>query len=258
MRSLVKLMALSLVLIGVAAIPFLALSRQPAAAQSSAAPRSINVTGNAEVRVVPDEVVLTFGVETWDKVLSAAKSQNDERVQKIIAVAKEQGVPAERIQTDFISIDPRYQDGYARQDFIGYFVRKTIVITLRDVAKFDALLSGALEAGATHVHGVQFQTTELRKHRDSARSLAIKAAREKAEALAGELGLKIGRATNIQENQLWWWSSYSSWWGYRGGPQSQNVVQNAAGSGAPSDSETTIAPGQIAVSATVTVTFEME
>ena len=258
MRTFVKLMALSIVLIAVSAIPFLAISHQSVAAQSSTTARTINVTGNAEVRVVPDEVVLTFGVETWDKVLSAAKNQNDERVKRIIAVANDQGVPAERIQTDFISVDPRYQDGYARQDFIGYFVRKTIVVTLRDVSKFDALLSGALEAGATHVHGVQFQTTELRKHRDSARSLAIKAAREKAEALAGELGLKIGKATNIQENQNWWWSSYSSWWGYRGAPQAQNVMQNAGGSGAPSDGGTTIAPGQIAVNATVTVTFEME
>ncbi len=258
MRTFVKVLALSIILIGVSMIPFLAISRQPAAAQSSAAPHAITVTGSAEVRVVPDEVVLTLGVETWDKVLSVAKNQNDERVKRIIAAATDQGIPAERIQTDFIGIEPRYQDSYAQQNFIGYFVRKSIVVTLRDVAKFDALLSAALEAGATHVHGVQFQTTELRKHRDTARSLAIKAAKEKAEALTGELGQKIGKATSIQENQIWWWSSYSSWWGYRGGPQSQNVMQNAGSSGAPSDSGTTIAPGQIAVSATVSVTFEME
>jgi uncharacterized protein YggE len=35
------------------------------------------------------------------------------------------------------------------------------------------------------------------------------------------------------------------------------VVQNAGGSGAPSDEDATIALGQIAVNASVTVTFEL-
>ena len=32
-----------------------------------AQPGVITVTGEAEIRVVPDEVILTLGVETWDK-----------------------------------------------------------------------------------------------------------------------------------------------------------------------------------------------
>ena len=51
-------------------------------------PRMITVTGNAEVKVVPDEVILTFGVETSALDLSAAKTENDERTAKILAVAK--------------------------------------------------------------------------------------------------------------------------------------------------------------------------
>ena len=42
--------------------------------------RTITVTGDAEVRVVPDEVMLTLGVQTWDKNLDKAKRQNDEIV----------------------------------------------------------------------------------------------------------------------------------------------------------------------------------
>ena len=39
----------------------------------TADPGLITVTGDADVRVAPDEVILTLGVETWDKNLSAAK-----------------------------------------------------------------------------------------------------------------------------------------------------------------------------------------
>jgi uncharacterized protein YggE len=169
----------------------------PAASQ---APRTVTVTGEAEVRVVPDEVVLTLGVETWDKNLGRAKEQNDRIVAAVLALAGDHGVPAEHVQTDYVSIDPRYKNGYYEErDFIGYFVRKNVVVTLRDLSAFEPLLSDALEAGVNYVHGVEFRTTELRQHRDEARALAIEAAREKAVALAGVLDQDVGRPLAIQE-----------------------------------------------------------
>ena len=219
--------------------------------------RLITVTGDAEVRVAPDEVVLTFGVETWDKDLNHAKSQNDERVKNVLALTKEFNIEQKHVQTDHISIEPRYERQYQHREFIGYFVRKTIVFILRDTSKFEDLLSSALVAGANYVHGVQFRTTELRKYRDQARALAIKAAQEKANDLARELGQKVGKPHTIMENRSNWQSWYNTWWGSRWGRggMSQNVIQNA---GSPSETESSIALGQINVNARVTVSFELE
>lgn len=223
----------------------------------SGQPRLITVTGEADVRVVPDEVILTLGVETWDKNLEAAKSHNDEIVKKVLALAAEYGIPPEHVQTDYIGIEPRYQDGYYEdRDFVGYFVHKTIVITLRDLSKFENLLSQVLTAGVNYVQGIEFRTTELRKHRDEARALAIQAAREKATALAGELGQKVGEPQTIQEDQSGWWSGYSAWWGSRwGGTISQNVIQEMGGTDWTGGSS--VAPGQIDVTARVAVSFEL-
>lgn len=221
-------------------------------------PHLITVTGNAEVRVVPDEVLLTLGVETWDKSLEAAKRQNDQIVTRLLALAQEKGVSPEHVQIDYVQIEPRYKDGYYEaRDFVGYFVHKTVAITLRDLTEFEPLLAGALEAGVNYVHGVEFRTTELRTHRDEARRLAVIAAREKAAALAQELGQKVGQPHTIQEEQSDWWSGYSAWWGsaWRGG-MSQNVVQEMGGS-APSGAGS-LAPGQIGVRASVTVSFELD
>jgi uncharacterized protein YggE len=111
-----------------------------------------------------------------------------------------------------------------------------------------------LKAGVNHVHGVDFRTTELRKHRDRARSLAIQAAREKATMMAGELGQRIGQPHSIREGHAGWWSWYGRWWGssWRG-RMSQNVIQEASGG----TGGGTLAPGQIAITANVTVTFEL-
>jgi uncharacterized protein len=229
-----------------------------AAAPPGPDPRTVTVTGDADVKVPPDEVILTLGVETWDKELATAKRQNDAIVARVLKAAEDRGVAPQYVQTDYVSIEPRYRSGtYEPGDFIGYFVRKTIVVTLKDITAFENLLTDALEAGATHVHGIEFRTSELRKHRDEARSLAIRAAREKAIALAAELDQEVGRPTEIREEYNGWWSPYNSWWGGGWGASgaAQNVTQE---SGAAQTTDGTLAPGQIAVNARVTVTFELK
>jgi len=249
-----KLNSVGTVVFALAAIlAITAWTRDGTAAQEA---RQVTVTGDAEVRVVPDEVVVTLGVETWDADLSVAKNQNDERVARVLALARGLGIKPEHIQTEHISVEPRYHDDYEKRGFLGFYVRKTMVVTLRDLTRFEDLLTGALGAGATHVHGVQFRTTELRRYRDQARALAVGAAREKAEALAKELGQKVGQPQTIQEDQNTWWSWYGAWWGARwGGMGMQNVVQNVDGGAMPP--EGSFAPGQIAVNARVTVSFEL-
>ena len=227
------------------------------AVATDVAPRTISTSGEADVNVVPDEVTLTLGVETSDKDLETAKSQNDARVKKIMAVAKDAGIDPHLLKTDYLSLEPRYESRNNERLFLGYWVRKSLTITLRDVSKFEDVLGRSLAAGANYVHGVDFRTTELRRHRDRARSMAIQAARQKAIALAAELGQKVGKPRSIQEGGSGWYSGYGSWWGSRwGNYASQNVVQNAGGSS--SSAEGPLALGQIAVRASVSVTFELE
>lgn len=213
--------------------------------------RSITVNGDAEVRIAPDQVQLMLGVVTVDKNVSKAKTANDERVAKTLAVLQKGGVAAKDLQTDQLSIEPVSDSGYSRvRDPDGYQVRRSIVVMLRDVTKFEALLTSVIEAGANQVDGISFQTSELRKHRDAARAMALKAAKEKAEAMAKEYGLKVGKARSISESSSWWGSPVM-----RAGGFAQNMVQNVGGGGEPSD---TFAAGMISVRATVNVAFDLE
>jgi len=242
---------------GAATVLVFSLAGWAAPQPASEPPRLVTVTGDAEVRIVPDEAILSLGVETWDKSLKAAQEENDEIVNRLLAVVAEHGIAPEHVQTEFMSVEPRYRDGYYdERDFVGFFVRRTVVVTLRDLSRFEDLLAEALGAGVNYVHGIEFRTTELRKYRDQARALAIQAAQEKADALAGELGQRLGEPTSINEVQSGWWSSYGAWWGPRwGGTMAQNVIQEAGGSTPVGDGS--LAPGQINVNARVSVSFEL-
>jgi uncharacterized protein YggE len=215
------------------------------------AARSVSVTGDAEIKVPPDQVILTLAVETVDKDLMTAKQSNDERAKRVLAVTQQFHIEPKHVQTDQVTIEPRYHDS-DRRDFLGFFVRKELVICLKDVGRFEDLLTALLKAGTNYVQGVQFQNTQLRRFRDQARQMAVRAAKEKATALAAELGQKLGHPLSINEN-INTWSPYASNRGYLA---AQNVASNAGG-GEPDSSETGFAPGQISVNANVAVSFAL-
>lgn len=208
----------------------------------TAEPRLITVTGEADIKVVPDEVVLTLGVETSDKVLAMAKSQNDARIRQLLALTQKAGIDPQHVQTDQMNIEPRYRDGYEQRDFIAYFVRKNIVITLKDLSRYESLISEILESGVDYVHGIQFGTSELRKYRDQARLQAIRAAQDKAVSMASQLEQTVGKPYKIIEEQ----ETAGGW------ATGQRMMLDAGGGGGP-----TIAPGQLIVTGRVTVSFEL-
>ncbi len=214
----------------------------------------ISTSGEAEVRVAPDEVIINVGVETVNKSLRLAKDANEAAIQRAVAVARRYNVPAERIQTNYVEVEPRYHSSDTSIDLLAYFVRKSMTVRLRDIKQFDGLLTDLLDAGINHVNGIEWRTTELRKYRDQARSMAIKAAQEKAEALAREIGRTAGKAFSVSEEGIWWGALGASWWGGQRAMM-QNVVSNAGG---PNSSDLGTVAGQISVTARVHVSFALE
>jgi len=179
--------------------------------------------------------------------------QNDNAVRSVLDAIGRFQIDATDVQTDFIQVNIRYQSS-AETVVDHYVVEKSIVVTLKDVSKFEPLLTAVLEAGANHIYNVEFMTTELRKYRDQARALAAKAAIEKASDLAAAAGLKVvGKPMNV--------SSYSygggSWYG-RLHNMGANVSQNVYQAGERGSAEGTIALGKISVTASVSMNFRIE
>ncbi|MBI9050217.1 MAG: SIMPL domain-containing protein [Anaerolineaceae bacterium] len=220
--------------------------------------RSVQVSGTALINVTPDRARVELGVQTNGKSVRAAQSANNLAIQEIKAALKRIGIEAKDISTDMYVINPVYED-YDDLHIKGYRIYNTIAVTVREVDKTSDVVAAALNVGANQVNDVQFYTTELRKYRDEARDLAVKAASEKAEALANSAGTDIGCVLNINENS---WSYYNGW--YYGSNNSnlwtQNTVQNQTNSNAYSSLEGNepISLGQISVKAEVSISYALD
>lgn len=219
----------------------------------------ISVTGESLINVAPDRVLVTFGVDTRDMVLDTAKKQNDAIVRKAIAAIKAMGISDRDLQTDQLSIDQRFEAPNGRQVFAGFTVRNMFVVSLTDPAKVDALITTALDSGVNYLLNVDFQTTELKKYRDQARDLAVRAAKEKAEKMAAALGEQLGQALQIDEAGQSGVTYYSSWsssvWG-AGNRGSSGMSQNQVGVSS-GEAVDTVALGKVGVRASVRVVFEL-
>jgi uncharacterized protein len=223
----------------------------------------INVSGSAEVRVVPDEIRLNVAVESRSETLAPARVDNDVRVAAALAFLKQSGVPDKDVKTDYISVQPDYDHNRSHVTPVAYIVRKTIEIKLTNTVTFQGVVTGLLTNGVNIIEGVDFRTSQLRKHRDQARLMAVRAAKEKAQALTDELGVKLGRPNSINASDS---SNYWGGWGggsryYNGGFNANNYAQNivTSGGGAAADNASdAFAVGQISISATVNVSFLIE
>lgn len=224
------------------------LSATSVCAQTAVDRPLITVTGQAEVLVVPDEVAFNLRVVTMEKELAVAKEKNDQIVKTLLALARKYQIPPTQVQTDHIGLSKTYSDEELTKKppvFLGYTVTKKVAIVLRDVSKAEELLGDIFKSGVSNIEDVDFRTTQIRKYKDQARAMAIKAAQEKATALAREIGQTIGKAYSIQEEG----QTY-------GGLPNNNFSTVVRGSY--SDDESTIALGQISITARVVVSFELK
>ena len=224
--------------------------------------RAIHVTGTAVVNVEPDRALIQLGVQSNGRSAKEAQAKNSETINQVTKALNKLGIESKDIATDWYMIEPLYED-YDSLHIKGYRIHNIIQITMRDVDKTNDAIVTSFQAGANQVENVEFYTSELRKYRDLARDMAMKAATEKAKALATTAGTDTSCVLTINENT---WSYFNSWSWWYGRNQNQNLwTQNAVQNVAPTgEGETNtmddgpVSTGQISIRAEVNASFGLK
>jgi uncharacterized protein YggE len=219
--------------------------------------RTVQVSGTAVVNVTPDRVLIQLGVQSNGRTPQAVEAANSATINRVIRALKKIGVEEKDIVTDRFVIDPIYKD-YDSLTINGYRINNLVGVTLREIDLVNEVIIEALESGANQVVNVEFYLSDLRKYRDQARDLAVKAAGEKARDLADAVGAETGCVISINENT---WSYFNGgWWGRSSNLWTQNTVQNIP-QGSESGQLNEVGPlniGQISVRAEVSAVYALE
>lgn len=205
--------------------------------------RTISVSGTAEILTAPDMFELVIGFDVQDDSLDKVRDDSQKRAAALLAVASKHQIPDCDVQTQDLSLQPRY-DSYEHRKIVGYTASRGLVLTLRKIDDVEAVLYDMLAAGANRVDRVQFHSSAATEKKAEARVLAIKAARAKAEAMAAALGQSVGEPLRVEED---------AGGGWRPAIASNYALSNET---VPHVSDT-VATGKIQVQASVAVTFAL-
>lgn len=221
----------------------------------------ITVNGTGEAFAVPNIAEVTFDVMQESATVAAAQQVVTTRTNDIMAYLKSAGIEEKDIKTINYSVYPRYEyeqkamicpvglpcyPGSGTQVLKGYTVSNSVQVKIRKTEDSGTILSELGKKKVTNISGLNFTVEDQETIKDQAREKAIADAKEKAEVLAKQLGVKIKTIVNFSEN-----GDYPVYF--------KSAVMNQVGRAEAMDagSAPSIQPGENKFVSNVTITYEI-
>jgi len=209
----------------------------------------ITVSASAEVSVQPDTAVVRLGVLAQAPEAADAQQRVNEAMQRILAAVTGLGIPERSVRTEDLSLSPVYGDQRPAPDrepqeprIVGYRASNVVAVEVTELARIGEIIDAGIGAGANQLQGISFRLRDDVEARAEAIRQAVAAAAEQAAAIAGALGVRLGP---VQEAVAG---------GYDIRPPAPYVGARFA---VAEMAATPVQPGEVGVSASVTVTYRI-
>jgi hypothetical protein len=157
---------------------------------------SIYVTGLGKVKVVPDQVQITFAVESTGPKGNELQKANMQKVDAVLKYLASQGIAPADIQTERVYLTDQFL--YDRKK-TNYIARQQITVLLKKIDTYDQIVVGLLDKGVNAIDNVQLMSSLSEQKKSEARKLAVENAKKKAAELAAAAEVKLGKAFNITD-----------------------------------------------------------
>jgi hypothetical protein len=216
--------------------------------QADAAPpvRTLSVNGTGQAFPSPDIAYIYIGVHTEEDTAADAVEANNTQTQQVIAALQDAGVDANDIRTTNFSIWPNQQYSPEGQPTsTRYVVDNSVFVTVRELDSLGDLLDSAIGAGANSINSIQFDVADKDEALKQAREEAVKDAQRQAQELADAAGMSLGEVQSIGF--------------YDSAPiPYMDSFGKGGGGGAAVESAVPIQPGQLTLTVTVSISYEIK
>jgi uncharacterized protein YggE len=208
--------------------------------------RTLSVAGNGKADAAPDAAYLTLSVETLAKNASQAVKDNAETTNKVIQAIKSKLGKNDKVSTAGYSLTPvhEYNNQTNKTDFKGYRASNRIIVEAHNLKEIGNIIDATADAGLNNIESLSFDTTKRDDFRREALTRAVNDAKTTAETLAKAAGVKITRILQLSPSFDYPVPVYRDY--------------AFAKEAAPAAPPTPIEPGDISVSASVNIVFEIE
>lgn len=217
---------------------------QPDSPSSPARDPVLVAQGSATVKRAPDRALVTFATEARAERPDEAQKRNAQAMQQVREALRQADVPEEAIRTVGFNLHEEVDFVEGKRVIRGYLASNTIEVRVDELDKLGALMDRVVRAGATSIRGVQFDLKNRDEAEREALRLAVQDARARVDALASGAGVRVRDVISVVEHGA-----------QEQGPPPMPLARTMA---AEADFSTPIAPGEISIEATVTLTARIE
>lgn len=211
---------------------------------------TLTVAGSGEASADPDQAVVRLGVVAENAEAAAAQDEVNRIMQRILDAVSGLGVAERAVQTEDLSLSPVYSDSRPRPNqaepepprITGYRASSVVSVELDDLTAIGGVVDAGIEAGANQLQGVSFQLRDSTQATATALEAAVRDARARAEAIAGAMGVEIDGVLEIVAGDAY---------------QRPPIPLSNARFDMAEFASTPVRPGQVDLSATVTVTWSV-
>jgi uncharacterized protein YggE len=170
------------------------------AARAGSVPRTITVFGAAERWVEPDIAVFDITVERKGDELGPLHAASNAELARVLQITAALDVPRDRVAAGRLNVtkhDQRDKHGN-RKGFSHFTLLRKVSVELHDLGRFDEFLTALLAGGDLNTR-LLWRLSAARSIQQDLKLEAVQDARDKAEAMATALGMRLGAPLIISE-----------------------------------------------------------
>ena len=153
----------------------------------------IAVSGNSRIYFQPDLVEISFVVSTVHEDIVTAKAENEALLTKVLGFCRTQGVKENDLEQEMTRLGK--SEGYNDKRFAA---NTAITVHLSDITKYAEFQIELVKLGVREIRSVTFMSSTMKELYDQAIMNAVKDARAKAELIAKQLDVQIGKPIWVQ------------------------------------------------------------
>jgi uncharacterized protein YggE len=177
----------------------LATSMWAVQAQSNTPQHTIEVEGNSEIMIVPDEGIVHITVQKKAMTVAEATKALNADTKKIIDGFKKSGLDHELTANNYyVNVNRIYEKGSSRDS--GYVASQNLKVIIKDIEKELPKAVELVNTSGDHSVNVNFSISkEMEKsYKNQLLELALKDAQEKALKIAEVMDLKQVKTQKVQ------------------------------------------------------------
>jgi uncharacterized protein YggE len=215
----------------------------------------IRVGATALVRTRPELAIVTLGCETRSARARDARARNEATISAIIASIEKRGVRRRDIGTVRYSLQRAYRDRGIPE---GWVLSNVVEVRVERVEQAADIIDGATEAGANVIESVRYEVRELRNLREEAIAQACSVAKQKADRIAREMGVRRGKLVAFTDQTVQAYSPWGFGLGRNGMANAQSVVQAGGSEEMDATPDRQLSGGNVAVHARIEAVFGVD